>query len=47
MLFGVRSIDAVSFGAASLILAAIAAVAIWLPARRAAHVDPMIALRHQ
>lgn len=43
----VSAIDPVSFGAAALVLAIIAAVANLLPARRAARVDPMIALRSQ
>jgi putative ABC transport system permease protein len=47
MLFGVGPIDVVSLGAASLILGGVALVAIWLPARRATRVDPMIALRHE
>jgi predicted permease len=46
LLFGVRAIDPVSFGVAAGVLAAIALVAIWLPARRAIRVDPLIALRH-
>jgi predicted permease len=46
MLFGVAPNDFRTFAAATLILIAIAALAGYLPARRAAKVDPMVALRH-
>jgi ABC-type antimicrobial peptide transport system permease subunit len=44
-LFGVRPLDAVSVVAALAILAVAIAGAAWLPARRAASIDPMQALR--
>lgn len=45
MLFGVRPIDAVSLIGAVLILVIAISLAAWLPARRAASIDPMQALR--
>jgi ABC-type antimicrobial peptide transport system permease subunit len=44
-LYGVDGLDAASLMAAAAILAAAALLASWLPARRAARVDPVIALR--
>ncbi|HWR53088.1 MAG TPA: ABC transporter permease, partial [Bryobacteraceae bacterium] len=44
-LFGVAPSDFASFAFASALLAAVAIVAAWLPARRAAKVDPISALR--
>lgn len=45
MLFGVSAADPVVFGGAAAMLVAISLVACWLPARRAARVQPMTALR--
>jgi ABC-type antimicrobial peptide transport system permease subunit len=44
-LFGVAPHDPVSFAAATAFLLLAAGVASYLPARRAAHVDPLVALR--
>jgi ABC-type antimicrobial peptide transport system permease subunit len=47
MLYGLGSIDMPSVAFAVLALGVVAAVAGYLPARRAANVDPMTALRHE
>jgi putative ABC transport system permease protein len=44
-LFGIAPIDPITFAGVPLLLSAIAAVALWLPARRAMEIDPMGALR--
>jgi putative ABC transport system permease protein len=47
LLFGVRPIDTLTLLASSAALAGIAFLASWQPARRAAGVDPMVALRYE
>ncbi len=47
ILFGLSSMDAVSFAGVSLLLGFIALLATWLPARRATVVDPIVALRYE
>ena len=47
LVFGVSPIDPLTFAAIPLLLAGVALVACWLPGRRAANVDPMIALRYE
>ncbi len=47
LLFGLKSYDPVTLSLAAVLLAGIAALASFLPARRAAKLDPMIALRDE
>ena len=47
LLFGVSATDAVTFVLLASVLAVVALVATWVPARRAAGVPPIVALRHE
>ena len=47
MLFGLTPNDPAAFVTAAFVLGLTTLIASWLPARRASHVDPLVALRHE
>jgi ABC-type antimicrobial peptide transport system permease subunit len=45
MLFGITSVDPVTFITLAAVMVLVSAIACYIPARRAAHADPLTAIR--
>jgi ABC-type lipoprotein release transport system permease subunit len=47
MLFEIKPTDPITFTALTILLAGVALMASFIPARRASRIDPLVALRHE
>ena len=47
LLFEIKPTDPLTFGALTILLAGVALLASFIPARRASRIDPLVALRHE
>jgi ABC-type antimicrobial peptide transport system permease subunit len=47
LLFDIRPTDPLTFGALTILLAGVALLASFIPARKASRIDPLVALRHE
>jgi ABC-type lipoprotein release transport system permease subunit len=47
LLFDIKPTDPLTFGTLTILLAGVALLASFIPARKASRIDPLVALRHE